>query len=261
MKIANQIAINLEEIKAFIRTRKDDMVFVSGSLIEGFGNEGSDIDVYLISKEEPLLDPQLKVKDNVMGHLYSIPGYTFPIDVIYISEQKFMHFLHEFNYKLLNNTLDLNETRNIELIHRLHVGVPLQNQERFQFAQESIDIQLFCQRISTVYLKYSENRHEDAVGALESEDMLTAFLAARISLEKSVDALLCICGETNTKDKWLFRRLTKHFSAKEEWVEKFITFYIGVNYEGNESALKEQCIQMLRLANQIRLKAYNQSKR
>jgi len=53
-------AFPVERIAQEIITTPDDVVFVSGSLVEGFGNENSDLDLFLVRAEgERTEDPRL----------------------------------------------------------------------------------------------------------------------------------------------------------------------------------------------------------
>ncbi|OEH94284.1 hypothetical protein [Bacillus solimangrovi] len=254
INLLNSYDLTEEKILEIIPTYDEDVVFLSGSIIEGFGNKGSDLDVYVVSNKNDVLIPQsINSVELPYGKEYTFLGNKILISAIVIQEEVFKSLIVEIDKKIKNRQISVLDKKSIELYHRLHLGLPIKNQNNFTKLTNLLDIGTFRHNLCKNRLSYSENRHEDAVGALESKDYWTAFLSARISLEKSVESLLYIKGETNPSDKWLFRKLFKHFSAEEEWVKGFLELYSG---NGGSKNIQENTVEMIRLANSIRMMSY-----
>lgn len=249
--------INVDEVLQQFPKRPEDLVFFSGSIVEGFANRGSDLDVYVITKH-PIFPDDLQVRENYIGQEYTLLHTPIPVNVTVIDKANLLSLIESINHSITRRKIDFSEMRNIETYHRLLQGVPVQNTEQFRDLQGVLDPDGFARVCAFNRLKYSENRHEDAVGALESDDAWTAFLAARIALEKAVEALLFANGQSNPRDKWLLRKLFTVYDEQEPWVQQFLRLYIGQGDLLDAEERKRTTRSMVRLANQIRTKAYKQ---
>ena len=249
----DKYGLSYEKVLEIIQPHKEDIVFISGSIAEGFSNEGSDVDIYIITKEGYEGNANTHVKEFSYGVEYTFLGYECLISAFVINEDMLYNIIYNIEEKIKSNQLVELNNKLIELYHRLYRGISLQNNQEFVHIKNKLDFEGFKMGLSKNRLVYSENRHDDAIGALNSNDLLTAFISSKVSLEKSVDGLLCAHGETNPSDKWLFKRLLSIYRIDCDWVKEFIDLYTG---ENKLVTLEEKTKEMLRLANLIRMKGY-----
>lgn len=255
-KILGTYGLSTEKVLDIVPTLDSDVVFLSGSIIEGFGNKGSDLDVYIISRENQNNIPRdVPFKEFPFGTEYTFLGHEILISVMLITENNLIKLLSKVNTMLERKQVGSLDKKSIELYHRVYNGVAIKGMQNYQEYLGLLNIHIFSQSLHDNRTSYSENRQDDAIGALESGDIYTAFISARISLETAVEALLYLKGETNPSDKWLFRKLFKHFTPDEEWVKDFLNLYVGIS----DIPLQEKTKEMLRLANSIRLMSFEVS--
>jgi len=253
-QLLSKFDITKDGILQIIKPNENDIVYLSGSIAEGFGNEGSDLDIYIITYDSyGHTDETLPYQIMSYGREYTFTGQKILLSGFYIQKDVFSMLLKDIEFKIRNKQIMDLSNKLIELYHRIYKGIPLHNESGFNQLKANLNTDLFIKNLCLNRLVYSENRHNDAVGALKSADIWTAYLSAKISLEKSIDGLLISKGETNPSDKWLFRRLFSLYSPEDEWVKEFMNCYMGSKELSN---LKDSTVEMLRLANRIRLMGY-----
>ncbi|KHF37799.1 hypothetical protein [Halalkalibacter okhensis] len=232
----------------------DDLVIICGSVIEGFSNAGSDLDIYVIYRESPKYPEKENVTITYFGDEYHDFIHDMPINVEIIKLERVNQLIDDINSSIKQRRLDFNRIREIELYHRLVTAYPIKGKEAFEsIIYSKLDLEGYLKSAAKNRFKLSENRQDDAVGALESEDYYTAYLNARSCLEKAMESLLHIKGQTNPKDKWLIKKLFRVFDKQDQKVKKFLSLYIGNNFsEINEQLLKQETIDMIRFAQELR---------
>ena len=188
--------------------RDRECTFVSGSLIEGLGNAASDLDVYVItdSRETPpaamtfrwgsstvmidyvgdlRTDVELWPRATVLACAAAI-GACAPGDIAAAAGI---------------------EDRELQLAHRLRVGVAVEGAEILAELQAKFDWAHLSRVICNRFLADYNGWAEDASGAVRDGDPGTAMLASRLALGCAVDAHLAASGDTNSKAKWRFKKL------------------------------------------------------
>ncbi|RTQ94320.1 hypothetical protein [Lysinibacillus telephonicus] len=253
--------IKTEQLLKDLNVSGNDIVFISGSVIEGFSNMGSDLDVYIIYNENFKFPENSNISNSYFGYEYTILTYQIPININLIKFKFLTEFLDEYKSKLQKENIDFSDIRKVELYHRLLCSYVIKNSELFDaIILKKMDSKNFKLACTLNRLAYSENRHDDAVGALESKDFLTAYINARSCLEKAVESIIFINGQTNPKEKWIIKRLYSVFSSTESWVPDFISLYVGQLNSLEEEELKDQTKAMVRLAFKIRNKTISMLK-
>ncbi|WP_191559508.1 nucleotidyltransferase domain-containing protein [Metabacillus idriensis] len=252
--LLSEFDLTKDEVLKIVKTNKKDIVYISGSIVEGYSNQGSDLDVYVIASEPyELIDKSIPCKKLSYGKEYTFLGHQILISALVIEREEFDRLINHVEEKIISNQLIELNNKIVEFYHRVSKGIPLKNDSCFYEIKDRLITESFSKGLSLQRLVYSENRHDDAAGALKSGDEYTAYLSAKISLEKSIDGLLCAEGETNPSDKWLFRRLFSKYELEEDWVTEFVDCYMG---NKDYSNIKDRVIEMLRLANRIRVMGY-----
>ncbi len=178
----------------------DDIAYISGSLIEGFGNPSSDIDIFLITAGEPqyrgpfgsvlgdyYLDLEVYTRDH-MGELVTRLNQIDTSDF----EQVWLTPLAE-----------------IDLYYRTLIGEACHNAEGFQtlrgdFRQDVVErlLATWCGLRSWASLQMAREE-------LEAGRKTNAALTVQAALASAVDAYLAAHGEAFPSLKWRFEKLSR----------------------------------------------------
>ncbi len=191
--------------------------FLAGSLVEGFGNESSDLDVLIVHPDgeqdaggdsspsavydggadgpsiamaydgEIRADLETWATSRVQQIVGKLEGIAGPGDVT------------------LQRALDFGDDE-LVLCHALTVGYPITGHAYLEQVRATcaaaLPMVLVCR-----FLAFYTNAAEDAAGGLGSGDVRTARLTSQHALDHAVDAYLASRGATNPKPKWRFRRM------------------------------------------------------
>jgi predicted nucleotidyltransferase len=181
-------------------------VYLSGSLVEGLGNRGSDIDVYVVGSVNP-----------TQG---SIQRYQNTITSIHHHEDRrvdFEYWTNDAVERLVERTrrLSTNESPEertplwgrlseleCEFIHRLRIGLPLRDAECVDRLQRRFDYAQICKYFAGCSVTSADDALEDLYGMLDDFDYEVLLLRSRDLLDHICDAYCHHLGNTNTKRKW-----------------------------------------------------------
>jgi hypothetical protein len=173
-------------------------VIASGSLIEGFGNSLSDVDMYIVGKS-----PQFDGRE-----LHTVRGSTkyelTLLDALSLKDRL------ESCCSLGCNSDELIDPYDALLAHRFMTGLPLINEHLFQAFMSGYDPEILALRIAVSKAEASFDAFQDFVGIGQSGDYSSAALAARLAADHSLDMLLSLEGDTSTLNKWRLKRLARH---------------------------------------------------
>lgn len=208
--VLDRLGIDPQKILAALDVSSEpSTIFLSGSIIEGYGNAESDLDVFLIYPDA--------LPTQGATYAWDSGGIAFEyledwrLDIEMRSEKKFPEMAQRLNACPTddwNACLGLAEWE-IELSHRIRVGVPIRDEEHFWSIHRLFDFDHISRLIATRCLISHQGVSEDASGAILSKQHGTALLMARRALQYAVDAVLAFHGETNLKEKWRFFKLMK----------------------------------------------------
>nr|SBO90641.1 hypothetical protein BN4615_P155 [Nonomuraea gerenzanensis] len=132
-----------------------------------------------------------------------------------------------------------------EFVHRLSIGVPLANTERFDEIQRGVDFMKFRQYLMRFYQNRADGLFDDAQGLLDEGDVISAYFVARQRVEAAVDMYLAANGETNTRvDKWRWKKLRRLLADDTSLADHFLDCEaIGGPIQGDILALTQRCLQ------------------
>lgn len=226
------IDLPFEEILASCYPRADDIIFVSGTLVEGIGNRYSDIDVYVItdryrssaevdlSRHHRVLSPARDIirggadpQDVMLIHTV-VPGTAAKIDVEYKTfdeVQDLFARVHDiFTYASQNLILLTKRLTDREeaFIHRLFNCVPVQNPAALGELLKGIRLSEYS------YLGYRWVASDFAVlldiaGAWSAGELDRAVELARENAFTQLAGYLRLRGLTNFRRKWLLTYLER----------------------------------------------------
>lgn len=233
-----------------VKINEEYTVYICGSILEGFGNEKSDIDIYVLLDELPdELKQEGRIKKNKDNVIHNILFDNYRLDIEYWTIDKLRNLQKVLkHFELDGDTIELSEDE-IDFIHRIKYAVPLINAELFELLKQEIDFDKFNKSLLIKQINLYQNSVEDIEGCLESSDFYTAIMTSKLALDRSIDSLLCSKGETNPRVKWRLRKLIRAFgensntfkeylslqqipqvkkNSVEEYVEKVLTFGSGL---------------------------------
>lgn len=186
------------------------IAFMSGSLIEGFGNSTSDLDIFLIDDEF--------VRPSGKAALQSDQG-DFVVDVDYVDDVRTDTEI----WRTSRVVAAAEEIRScdpldwravvqlaqapLELAHRIRTGVPLRGAQDFEELRLMFDYPRLAAILAQRFMQDYSEHSEDCVGAIHARDAGAALLNSRRALAAAADALCASHGHTNGKEKWRLHRM------------------------------------------------------
>lgn len=205
--ITDLTGVEWEEILRPLREARVATSWLSGSLVEGLGNPSSDIDVFAVV---PALDdaiPAIRKGADHFVHVYF--SNSRRIDFEYWSERA----IESLRVKLsaapigdgTKNLLDYFSEHEVEFVHRLHIGIPILEEEGFRELQKSFDRSRLIGYLFENKRIYVDDAFDDTVGLMREGHLRSAAFRARVTLDFSVDMLLYAYGISNHKEKHRYR--------------------------------------------------------
>lgn len=190
--------------------------YLAGSIMEGFGNDSSDIDVFVICKnldELKLLkqvpsETILEVGDTIVRNI-TVDSIRY--DFEYYTIENFESTVRKIN-KLNFNTdkhIEILSNNSIDLIHRLKFANPIVNIEEFNEFKKNIKFKNLNKYLVVKIMEKYDGYLEDLEGALSSKDWGTAYTLIKLILKTGMNAYLASYGETNPGEKWIYRKLLR----------------------------------------------------
>lgn len=181
-----------------VEFEENDILFISGSVAEGYANHLSDIDLYLLTKR--------KIPTIGNTGLLTFTCGSGIIDLEPYNPDNIYAIINELHSWKKGNQLDDPRIamgfEGREILHRILVGIPLAGNEQFWRIKNQIDTYALT-RVSFDMAKQSiSTAQQDLAGVLDSNDAPTAYFACQRLLGFAIDALLAKLGSTNPKTKW-----------------------------------------------------------
>ncbi len=187
----------------------DDTVFINGSRVEGFENQYSDVDIWLVSKGSP---------DNIT----SIPVFSW-IDGLHInssaySEEHMLALADLMNGITVDHHAQVRELPLNTLVryYRVAVATPAVNPEGLA----SLQTHFSKEHLAALLARWAHIRSvtslRDASVLLSNGQGFAAFLATRYAVDWAIDSHLASNGEANPSLKWRFEKLARRFGQSSE---------------------------------------------
>lgn len=199
-------------IESSYQILSDDIVFASGSLIEGLGNKRSDLDVYVLTSKNTSDISQLvnKPLDNFNEFVdLNWKSVSWVEDAICLLEN--IEFKEPRSFRVLSPA-------HRDFLHRFRVGVPIKNGERFNKLKERINLNKLSYAKFNIAITEIDSSQIDLMGFLEENDLESSNVKIHDLLMHLIDAYLALHLETSFSQKWKFCKLDK---TKEKPLEGF----------------------------------------
>lgn len=185
--------------------------FISGSLIEGYGNAASDVDVFVVTIRDTAGRPDslsefdfgdFKIEMDIDDtEMIRTDTELWSIEVIRDIANSISACADDWA-----RSTELPE-QHLKFAHKLRTAVGIHNsakvaelKELFKWEQVA---RVQSHRALLEYVGYSE----DAAGAIRAEDDGTAMITSRLALGWAIDAFIGSQGVTTNSEKWRCRKL------------------------------------------------------
>jgi hypothetical protein len=195
------------------RDGDDAIVYVSGSVVDGFGNAWSDVDVFAVVDRAPVGPHAQQASTNwTSQHLAGGRRYDWefwrPEDVRALAERVDGLELGTGRHILGTAFLHIEQC----FVHRLRTGLPVLNRDGLDELRARFDFDRFAAFQSEEAIRWLDAHTEDLCGMLDAHDAETALPTARAVVETAVDAYCHHRGSTDPVRKWR----VKHVAALGE---------------------------------------------
>lgn len=188
-------------------------IYAAGSLVRGWGNGKSDLDIYLIT-EVPWQGGVVS-----LDRIWAPPG-VLPVQAFYWDGRRWdvEHWLDSQVDEVLRflswERFEAGEAKGatltdaeIALIHRLGTCEVIEGSDWIKQRHQEFDRSAVKSVLAAQALYRLDLCTEDAIGMLEAGDAMSAVLAARQALGFAVDALMAVNGEFERSPKWRAKRM------------------------------------------------------
>lgn len=186
----------------------DCTVYLSGSLVEGLGNCGSDVDLFVIGNREPA-GPLVIRKDGFAISIHFAGRRR--IDFEYWPRHAVDQIADKLARVRLGEDFVAEKLAPVEelFVHRLFIGLPLRDAPDLLALQALFDLKRFSGYLTQQAIHRIDGAQEDLRGMLEERQWDVAVFRARDLLELSADAWSFHRGRTNPLPKWRPRLLER----------------------------------------------------
>lgn len=221
----------LFRLKGMFDRYNDEIVYVSGSLIEGFGNRYSDVDVFILTDKEFAnlgFGDELNVNalDYKSTNSIIIDGTRFDVEVLSLTDvRKKIEKINQYTHTPDNNVFQVMWFNYVDILHKLMTGIPIFQQQKFNDLVETIDREKINKLISAMHLLKADGFLEDVRGTYEDKDCSTMYFTVHFMLHCLLKAYLSFRGYTNPNPKWIIRALNE---LSTEFDKKILTDYISI---------------------------------
>lgn len=265
------IAIDKNDILKILDYEKEDIIFLSGSLIEGsinelskgMGNRLSDIDVFILAED------MNKVQESSVHYDWDylkiqfkrLYGVSFDIEfhpkqiildlMKQLSEYKFDNATRTYNILKLPSNLNLLQFTSF--IHRLLNGLPIYNEEKFEEIKRSFKQDNYYRLMTRASINKVDINYEDVCGNLESGQVEVAAFIARGILIETMKAYIFYKKTSLDRDKWIPMKLKNLAQCDEQSAriyEKFKKLYFEQMLDSEEK-LKANAEKIIDFTNDV----------
>ncbi|MEV7192273.1 PqqD family protein [Streptomyces sp. NPDC093510] len=218
-----------EVVRRYPRLAAAECVFISGSLVAGWGNERSDLDIFVIASRDRMSEV---IPDSVdrIGAGGSVDHFDamgtvggFRADIEFWSEEHVDALIGKTQPRdepYLGRAGEPDEVEQ-DLLYRISIGHALSGHDWLAERNRRIKASDFSMWLAEAYKVDGENQLDDLIGMIASNDVKSAVLMARDTYLSAVQAILAFQGDISPSKKWVAHRLAQAkfegLSVEEAW--------------------------------------------
>jgi hypothetical protein len=215
------IVIDKKDIVKILNFENQDLIFLSGSLIEGsinvlskgMGNKLSDIDVFILSDDienikSSILDYDRNYLKTQFKKLY---GINFDIEIYskqiildlikQLNEYNFDDNIRTFNALKLPNGFNLFDFTSF--IHRFLNSISIYNEDKLEEIKHTLNESNYFKLMKRIAINQVDLYYEDVVGNIETGQFEVAVNTARRILLETIKAYIFHKKTSIDRDKWI----------------------------------------------------------
>lgn len=198
---------------------ENSVSYFSGSIVAGYGNAWSDIDVYVVGDRRPIGAHLTAERETTISIHYE---FDRRIDFEFWDRLAVNRLARRLSEIQIGNALaDDYFSRNEEaFIHRLRIGVTTKEQQApLDELREQFTFELFRRYLVQKCLRNVDHLVEDVCGMVESGDFKVSILTARTMVGVAIDTYCHFLGNTDPSSKWRLHHLRLASSPDVEALE------------------------------------------
>ncbi|HET7013243.1 MAG TPA: hypothetical protein VFI65_05005 [Streptosporangiaceae bacterium] len=187
-------------------------IYLAGSLVRGWGNPKSDLDVYVITAEPW---PGARVAEEVSATAGITPVHAFYVDdrrwdvEFWVDRQvdQMLEYAAWDKFESGTSKGSILTPTEIAFANRLSKCQVIDGADWVSYRAKQFEASAMKSIIVAAALDDLDGMVEDAVGMIETGDYVSATISARYAFSTAVDALLASLGDYERQIKWRGRRL------------------------------------------------------
>jgi hypothetical protein len=246
-----------DSIRERVGLEDGEVAFISGSVLEGFGTDWSDLDAYLMTERE--------LPEHRHNPMLTFQCGTAVVDLELWNPARIRQLIEKsrgFAHDRVRDPRDALgvSVAEVEMLHRLYTGVPLTGERRHASLREEIDPLVLSRLIFDRAVARISSAQIDLLGLLGGGDFRSSLVLSHTLLGFVADTLLASLGNTNPSDKWRLRKLRQ--LAGTDWDKDLpggrlepsaedVFFDLMRPDSGAPDALESLAFRCVRLANRI----------
>ena len=208
-------SIPVERVAQQIITTPEDVVFVSGSIVEGFGNENSDLDLFLVRVGgEVTPDPRLVLATVGLGETYIDYEVYNEANMAAVAGQ-----VNETDVTDFRAVWSLPLSR-IDLYYRTAIAECAYNPDGLVRLQRSFSRDTLAECLAAWTGLNGAHALKQAQSLLAIGDGRHAYVAAQNACGYAVDSCMAREGEAYPNLKWRFEKVRRRFGIESELYER-----------------------------------------
>jgi hypothetical protein len=189
-------------------------VFVAGSLVQGWGNVDSDLDVYLIctrpTTPAAFTDVHTTRLSSPEVPVGGLPALGRDCDIEVWTGAQVEELLAQLSPERRARSSSMLEGFShfeLDFLEKVSYGIPLSGTRAVERIQRAVRDSVWQDSLISRALDLSDIYLTDALGQLDSGDTVSAVLSGKLAFGYSVDAVACAAGQYGRSPKWRGRRL------------------------------------------------------
>jgi membrane protease YdiL (CAAX protease family) len=215
--IPPEYAQRIARVEAAVRQRLGRIpdtatAVLAGSIIDGYGNPNSDIDVTVLARKpwDPasgLLRPDRVFQfDGKSVELHFVENERIDLEIHPLAKVDAL-IKRLSDYDPGDRRAPHIDPFAFQLLHQLRIGVPVAGDDELRRIRAEVPWHAVTEILRLRNESFYTGHAEDAAGAIKAGDAPTAVLASRRALGAATDCLIAAYGHTNPKEKWRYRKL------------------------------------------------------
>ncbi|KGE16518.1 hypothetical protein [Paenibacillus wynnii] len=204
------------DILNVITYKNEDIVFASGSLVQGIGNGKSDLDLFVITqdfneKDINITYDQLNFKvgfNRLEGVNCDIEYWLLDVVEELIDQVNSIDF-GDINVRSFNQLKikGYNSPALTSFLHRFIISKNIYNDTKYKELYEKLNKNNYFRLMARIYVNHVDNAYDDVVGNLEQHEYETAYLIARETLLLAMTAYVFSMKQTIDRTKWTYKMM------------------------------------------------------